>query len=464
MRRAQIKNPISLRTRLFLILLAATSALLLSAVVWINHSTRAEVERVLDARLSEAARMVSSLISDRRVDVAQAAALAQPETFDTADGYSHQLSCQIWSLDGTLVGQSGHAPARPLAQETDGFSQNIVDGVEWRVYSVVNHDLGVRVMVGDSMEVRNRLVNGVIAGLLLPAAVILPLLAGLIWASVGRGLVPLDQMARALGGRPATDLSPLPATPVPREIRPVSIALNDLFRRLSEAREHERNFTAFAAHELKTPLAGLKTQAQIAAMAPDAATRQDALTRLIRGVDRTDRMVRQLLDMASVDSVPQDLNDEVETAALHDILAEVADNLAALARGRNVSIVLDGPDDTPGIHAPQFLVAAALRNLMENAIQASPDGGEVEVSWHQTGVDWCCTVSDRGPGIAAVDRNRVTDRFYRGAVGGLEGSGLGLSIVKTALDRIGGVLTLTPRPGGGETATVTLPHAALRTI
>ena len=124
---------ISMRARLFLILLVATGALWLSAILWIQYSTRAEVERVLDARLSEAGRMVSSLISDRRVDVAQAAAMVQPKVLSAQEDYVHQLSCQIWALDGTLVGQSGSAPQKPLTEADDGFSQNIVDGVEWRV-------------------------------------------------------------------------------------------------------------------------------------------------------------------------------------------------------------------------------------------------------------------------------------------------------------------------------------------
>lgn len=449
---------ISIRARLFLILLVATGALWLSAIVWIQYSTRAEVERVLDARLSEAGRMVSSLISDHRVDVAQAAAMVQPEVVTAQAEYVHQLSCQIWALDGTLVGQSGSAPRQPLSQGEVGFSQSIVDGVEWRVYSVENEDLGVRVMVGDSMKVRDRLVNDVTAGLLLPAALILPLLAGLIWVSVGRGLVPLDRMAQTLAKRPATDLSPLPAAPVPREIRPMTAALNGLFRRVSAAREHERNFTAFAAHELKTPLAGLKTQAQIAAMAPDEPTRRAALARLERGVNRTDRMVRQLLDMAMVEA--EDEAQAQPAMPFADVIATVADDLAVLAQARAQQIVQDVDERGPNLADNRFLLSAALRNLIENALQASPDGADVHVSLRHAGATWVCAVRDRGPGIAAAERARVTDRFYRGAGTQAQGSGLGLSIVVAAMTRMGGTLRLSPREGGGEVAEIILPDAA----
>lgn len=449
---------ISIRARLFLILLVATGALWLSAIVWIQYSTRTEVERVLDARLSEAGRMVSSLISDHRVDVAQAAVMAQSAPFPEQADYVRQLSCQIWALDGTLVGQSGSAPRQPLTEGDAGFSQSIVDGVEWRVYSVVNTDLGVRVMIGDSMQVRDRLVNDVTAGLLLPAALILPLLAGLIWVSVGRGLVPLDRMAKTLATRLATDLSPLPAAPVPREIRPMTVALNGLFRRVSAAREHERNFTAFAAHELKTPLAGLKTQAQIAAMAPDDATRRTALARLERGVNRTDRMVRQLLDMAMVEA-----EDEAQSqlaVPFTTVIAEVADDLAPLAQSRAQQIVQDMGAPGPNLSGHRFLVAAALRNLIENALQASPDGAKVDVALRRDGANWVCAVLDRGPGIAAADRARVTARFYRGTGTQTQGSGLGLAIVAAAMARMGGALRLSPREGGGELAEMILPVTA----
>ncbi len=450
---------ISIRARLFGILLLATGALWLSAILWIQSSTRAEVERVLDARLSEAGRMVSSLITDHRVDVAQAAQLAQPQIVTAQADYVHQLSCQIWALDGTLVGQSGSAPQQPLTQAEAGFSQSMVDGVEWRVYSVVNQDLGVRVMIGDSMQVRDRLVNDVTAGLLVPAALILPLLAGLIWISVGRGLVPLDRMARSLAIRQATDLSPLHDAPVPREIRPMTAALNGLFRRVSTARDHERSFIAYAAHELKTPLAGLKTQAQIAAMAPDDETRRAALARLERGVARTDRMVRQLLDMAVVEQ--EGSNDGQPVMSFASIISEVAEDLNALAAKHSVRLVQFVPSDAPMLAQHCFLISAALRNLVENAVQASPAGEEVQIDLRRDPAEgWLCAVLDRGAGIKPNERDKVTERFYRGSGNTITGSGLGLSIVTVAMARVGGVLRLSPRDGGGEVAMLVLPFSA----
>ncbi|WP_341212837.1 ATP-binding protein [uncultured Limimaricola sp.] len=447
----------SIRARLFVILLAATGAVWLSAVWWIQHSTRAEVERVLDARLSEAAQMVSSLISDRRIDVALAGPLALDLPVPaTGSDYSRQLSCQIWSLDGALLGASASAPSGRLSPDRTGFADSLVDGEAWRVYTMVNEDLGVRVMVGDRLTVRERLVSDVARGLLLPALAILPMLAALIWVSVGRGLAPLDRMARALGARTAEDLGPLSMGPLPREIRPVGAALDGLFARVAGAREREKSFTAFAAHELKTPLAGIKTQAQIAAMAPDEPTRRQALARIEAGVARTDRMVRQLLELAAVDGAP---GEGGEITDMTRLVTDVAQEARRLASEKGIRISLGRMPELVCRAADPVLPAVALRNVVENAVLASPPGGEVEITGAMEDGRITLSVLDRGPGIPDTDRRRVTERFFRGANASSAGSGLGLSIARAALERLGGRICFQARPGGGEIVRITLPCA-----
>jgi two-component system sensor histidine kinase QseC len=186
----------SVRFRLFIILAAATSLVWLSAFVWVQQSTRGKVERVLDARLAEAGQMVSSLLSDQRIDlntIAVAATGAAKTDGILETDYSHKLSCQIWSLNGALVGSSGSAPQGKLTDRDTGFSTNVIDGEKWRVYSVVNEALGMRIMVGDSYKVRDRLVEDVTRGLALPALLVLPIMAVLILVSVQRGLAPLER-------------------------------------------------------------------------------------------------------------------------------------------------------------------------------------------------------------------------------------------------------------------------------
>ena len=450
----------SIRKRLFIILLAATGVIWLSAVAWIQHSTRTEVGHVLDRRLQESAQMVASLIRrnggmpgpDAATLVDKAPALSHMGGHD----YARQLICQVWGFDGQLKSESDGAPSGQLAEQ-EGFSEREVDGEVWRVYTHIDAELGIRVMVGDAHSMRDRLVHGVVMGLLTPAMLILPLLAALIWLSVRGGLAPLDRLARTLAYRPATDLGPLPENGAPSELRPMIEALNGLFHRVEGLRERERSFTAFAAHELKTPLAGLKTQAQVATLAPDAATRERALAQIARGVDRTDRMVRQLLDMTAAENAIDAAQTPAQDGAR--ILAEVADELAGLAQVRGVALHLE--TGAAEWRSPQAaLLAPALRNLLENAILASPSGAGVEARLTRDQETVRFSVLDRGPGISEADRPHVTERFYRGSASPSgSGSGLGLSIVAAAVEAMGGELRLAAREGGGERAELVLPAA-----
>ncbi|NTA84802.1 two-component sensor histidine kinase [Agrobacterium tumefaciens] len=437
----------SIRVRLFTILLATTGAVWLFAAAWIYASTQAEVERVLDARLMEAARMVSSLITDHRIDPSSAADAAAedvpPPPFQEAEGsYTRQLSCQIWSLQGNLVGRSESAPRTSLATHTNGFEETEIEGERWRVYAVVNPTLGVRVLVGDSLEIRDRLIGDVIKGLLVPGIVILPVLAALIWLSVGRGLAPLTRIAEGLAGRSASELHPVDSGSAPREVRPVIRALNSLFGRVAEARDRERSFTSYAAHELKTPLAGLKTQAQIALRTEDRIIQRDALRRISTSVDRTSRMVRQLIDLAAVDASQGIAKDELVDVAV--LLEEIASELETQLSANAVHVVVELADrsqNPPIAGCDRVLVRLAIRNLLENAIQHSPEGGEVRCRVAVRHGEAIVEILDQGPGIPVADEQRVTERFFRGSKAQSHGSGLGLSIVQMALDRLGGRLT-----------------------
>jgi len=442
----------SMRLRLFTILLVTTSAVWLFATIWIYASTQAEVERVLDARLTEAARMVSSLITDHRIDAASAADIAAsqgpPASFEAAkENYNRQLSCQIWSLQGDLLGRSESAPAASLAAHSDGFEDTEINGERWRVYAIVNSTLGVRVLVGDSIEIRERLIADVVKGLLLPAVVILPLLAMLIWLSLGRGLAPLNRIAASLSGRAATELHPIDDTAAPLEVRPIIMSLNSLFLRVGEARERERNFTAYAAHELKTPLAGLKTQAQIAIRSEDAAVQRQALARIATSVDRTSRMVRQLIDMAAVDSTDVARKPEEVDVAL--LIADIASELEGVTASRDVRVItLADGDRTCSVRTDRTLLRLALRNIMENAVQHSPEGGEVTCRVAASDTGATVEINDHGPGIEPAEHERVKEKFYRNSRAGSIGSGLGLSIVQMALERIGGSIAFSRSPHG----------------
>jgi len=269
----------SLKSRLFLILVAATSLIWLTATCWIYVGATREIESVLDSRLQEAARMVLSLASGNDA----AAALKDDDSASVPEimSYERQLSCQIWSLDGRLVARSSGAPDESLSDKRAGFSQRLIKGETWRVYTAEDPAKGVRVSVGDRLGLRSHLVGEIIKGLLAPLLLAIPLLGLLIYASLGRGLLPLQALARELGHRNADDMSPVATGTIPAEIQPVVASLNHLFRKVREAMQHERELTAFAAHELRTPLAGLRTQAQIAMVTGDGNVRKAALRQIM---------------------------------------------------------------------------------------------------------------------------------------------------------------------------------------
>jgi two-component system sensor histidine kinase QseC len=425
----------SLRRRLFIILVVATGLIWLCGFVWISIGAKAELEHVLDTRLQEAAKMVNSLVGSG----GNAALAGAPGVSADSVAYERQLSCQIWSLDGQLLARSGSAPEVLLTDNASGFSDRIVKGEMWRVYAIENASKGVRVMIGDRLGLRDQLVADLIKGLIVPALLIIPLLGLLIWASLGRGLRPLVGMAGELQARNADDMRPIDAQNAPSEIRPLADALNGLFVKVETARRHEREVTAFAAHELRTPLAGLKTQAQIALATDDPAIRQNALAQILVSVDRTARLVRQLLALAKLDAGMEP--DRAEEVRVGEVLEAVIDALRPAAGAIHVTV-----DPALGdfrVRSNRDILSIALRNLHENAVQHTPEGGNV--SWRVASDGQGVVLEDEGPGIPDAELPLVSQRFFRGKHRSASGCGLGLTIVEAAVRQSGGMLVLTNR-------------------
>jgi two-component system sensor histidine kinase QseC len=429
----------SLRTRLFAILVATTGLIWLCAAVWIYAQTKNEVEHVLDTRLQEAARMVESLVTNSD-GTGSHNAQADPAVVPEHASYERQLSCQIWSLDGRLVARSSGAPNERLSDHPNGFSERVVNGETWRVYAVEDTTKGIRVMVGDRLGLRERLVTDLIKGLLAPTLLIIPLLGLLIWTSLGRGLRPLQNMAEQLQKRDAEDLRAIDARHAPQEIRPVVGALNKLFEKVDAARRHERDVTAFAAHELRTPLAGLKTQAQIAMTAADPAIKAGALQQILVSVDRTSRLVRQLLAIARLDArADTERNDHVNVGQM------LEDFAAALHPTDQIRVILDPALHQTSLRTNLELLTVALRNLFENALQHMPNGGTARWSVQKGSGRLLIALDDEGPGIPDEELSHVANRFFRGRHRSASGSGLGLAIVELALRRLNASLTLKNR-------------------
>ena len=453
----------SMTARLFGLLMLATGIVWMCGMAWIYSGSRKELERVLDVRLEEATRMVSSLIQDAGVHVAGAVSgvrvANQTVPIPTLDT-NFRLACQIWSIDGRLVGKSSEAPTTQLTNVSSGYSNQDINGTRWRVYASEDRGRGFRVLVGDNIAHRERLVRELMWGLAIPGLIVLGVLAGLIWLALRHGLEPLRRLTAALAERSPDALGPLAIAHAPSEIQPVVDELNELFEKVVAAREHERSVTAFAAHELRTPLAGLRTQVQIALAAADPSIRHHALQNALTAADRTNRMATQLLAMASVDAEqPRAMQ---EWIVVGPKLKAICDGLHA--GERDAPPIIDEGLFRCRIRVNPDAFHMAVRNLTENALQHTPGNCDVRWSLLPTPKGTLLTLEDSGPGIPEDELQAVTQRFFRGRNKSPIGSGLGLAIALTALDRDGLGLHLENRsPGSGLRVQIIIPPERIAT-
>jgi len=446
----------SIRLRLFVLLLSATVLVWSAAAGWIYVSTRNDVQRVLDNRLVEAAGMVASLARGS-AEALKKSSVTRP--LPVPAHYGRQLSCQIWTLDGRLVGRSGSAPDAPLSAGQSGFSERTIEGEQWRVYTLVEPEVGLRVLVGDNLKVRRNLIGDVMTGLLLPALVGIGALAALLWSAVGRGLSPLRRVANELSRRDPAETSSLAVEKPSQELQPLVASINGLFERLEHLRANERHFIASAAHELQTPLAGLKAHAQVARSTDDSAVRDKSLRSIEASVDRTSRLVEQLLDLAREEAAA---TNAPKWTAIERVVHAIEDELRHFLRRRGVRLTLDENALTAEVLADEAGLTLALRNLIRNAAEHAPENTEVRVAIESGGSMRAISIIDEGPGVLPEDLPRIRDRFVRGSRPKSPGSGLGLSIVELVAARFDAVLHLGNQPDGGFKTSLLMSSKAVR--
>lgn len=302
---------------------------------------------------------------------------------------------------------------------------------------------------------RDQVAESVASHLLHPVIIAIPVLGVLIWLSVSWGLTPLRLLAAEVGRRDPGSLEPLAAKGVPDEARPLVDALNGLFARVDSSIEKERRFTADAAHELRTPLAAIKTHAQVALAAAGEDERRRSLAKVIDGTDRAARLVEQMLTLARLE--PGHAAFAFAPQSLAALAAQGVSEAAPMAARKGIELGMTGPAEGCMVGGDAGLLGILLRNLIDNAVRYTPPGGTVDVAVRREGDAVTLTVADDGPGIPEADRARALDRFYRALGTGESGSGLGLSIVARIAELHGGTLTLEAGPGGrGLAASVAL--------
>jgi two-component system sensor histidine kinase QseC len=410
----------SLQVRLLGLMFGVLAALWAATLALTLSDTRHELDELLDAHLAQSASqlLVQDADADGDVEAPEAPILHR---------YAPRVAFQVWS-DGRLAQQSANAPALPFGPvaRRDGFSQFDDGHGPWRVFAAYDTARRRQVYVGERLGARAEILSAVLRGVSWPLALALPVLGLATWWTVRRGLAPLRRLGQALAARGADALEPVPVEGMFAEMLPLAASLNDLLRRIADLLANERRFTADAAHELRTPVAAIRMQAQVARAATDDAARAHALDGLLAGCDRAARLIDQLLTLARVESAQAPDMAPVELAALvRGVMAELAP--AALAKGQQLEL------DAPGAYAVRgdaLLLAVLVRNLVDNAVRYAPQGAPILVRVRRDGNEVVLEVEDGGPGLEDDALARLGERFYRVPGSAAAGSGLGWSIVR----------------------------------
>lgn len=416
------RRALSMRTRLLALLLGGMVLVWSAAALLTWRDAAHELDELLDAHLAQTA----ALLLARQEHLDHDDDDDRPLRTESLHRYAPRVAVQVFH-DGRLVLRTANVGRAPMAERgRTGYSVATLDEARWRVF-VASGDDDVVVIVGEQTASREDILRAVLRSVLWPLLLALPLLGiAAAWA-VHRGLAPLRALGDVLARRAPGDAGPLAMPAAPVELDAPLAALDSLLARVERLLVSERRFTADAAHELRTPIAALRAQAEAALGARDAAERDAALEAVRAGTMRAARLVEQMLTLSRLDAGAQLELVPIDVAALtRQVMADLAP--AALLRDQELSL-----DDVtpPPMRADETLLALLLRNLVDNAIRHAPDGARIRVIVDRSEDGrgrW--TIADSGAGLPPDALVRLGERFYRGAPGASEGSGLGWSIVR----------------------------------
>ena len=335
---------------------------------------------------------------------------------------------QIWQ-NKQLILHSRYAPKKPLSNFTPGLSHHWIKNQFWRIYTLKqNNNTPYTIMIGDNSSYREQLENRLTQDSIFIMLITYPFLGLLIWIIVGRGLNSLETIAEEVKHRESDYLEPVDIESVPAEIAPLISELNNLFDRLKSAFFRHERFTSDAAHELKTPLAALSIQTQVALRAETPEDRNEALLKVLGGVNRATHVVQQLLTFSRM--CPEaGIKDPIQINISKQI-SDISAMLAPEAIAKDIEFELNCSEDNVTIVGAPTAIGILLRNLIDNAIRYSNEGSFVKVNVVSQQALVTVDVIDNGPGIPEELRERVFERFFRVIGNKSTGSGLGLGIVQ----------------------------------
>ncbi len=426
-----IRLPGSLQGRLMVLVpgLVAAVWLVAAAVTWFD--VRHELDELLDSHLAQAAALLV-VQQGLRVD-------GDDHSIDAPSlhRYAPKVAFQVFH-DGKLALRSANAPTTPMVGldlgSADGLSEGFrtadIAGTTWRLFSTRGRDSDVQVLVGEQLSSRAAILLAVLRSSLWPMAAGLPLLALAAGWAVRRGMAPLRRLGSTLAARQPQALEPVVVVDAPAELLPAVAALNRLFARIDALMAAERRFTADAAHELRTPIAAIRAQAQVALGEADAGDRSRALRATLAGCDRAARLIDQMLTLSRLEGGAAPALAQVELTAL---VRQVAADLAPKALDKRQAIEVDAGPPLP-VRGDATLLEVMVRNLVDNAIRYSPPQARIGLYLDRADGAVRMRVEDSGPGLSEAQRQRLGERFFRVLGSAEDGSGLGWSIVRRIAD------------------------------
>jgi two-component system, OmpR family, sensor kinase len=417
----------SIRAKLVLWLVCGCAVGIGAVTIATYTFARAELRRTFDGELEQVARAV-----DLREDWVEAGRvrIAREGVFFAVRAYDKSGRVYFETVLPSMP------DAVPLVREA-GFKYIETDDGRWRVFTHVSPQ-GI-VQVGQPVEMRAALARDLSWRVVTPLLVFLPLLGLLIMWLLRPGLAALNETSRLVSDRDAARLDPLPTANVPSELLPLVRQINALMARLAAALEAHRRFLADAAHGLRSPIAAIGLQAELAARSRNMETLDTAHEELVRGTQRAARLVQQLLDFARLE--PGTVGEPPRALDLSALVRDVLSVHALQAEERGVDLGADMPAEVP-LTGRESELRVLLANLVDNALRYAPPQSAVTVSVRRRGNSAEIDVTDAGPGIPAAERERVFERFYRVEGDSTRGTGLGLSIAKAIVERHRGSIRL----------------------
>lgn len=443
--------------RYFLLISLLISITLASAINGIGNYLLDEqvVQPYLDAQLVRFSTLIDILNqstnanSQVRSDIINYLLKKQPIT-------GQQFLFQVWSKDSKLLMHSANQYNIDLKEVPLGFSDKVIRANDWRIYAVYDSKLEVKIVVAELYNLRRELADDIARSNANILLITYPVFGILVWIIISFALRSVSRVTTEISNRASTFLEPVQLTEIPVEIKPLVAELNQLFIRLKLAFERNKRFAADAAHELRTPLAALKTHVQVALKVDNDTERTKALQKVIESVDRSTHVVAQLLTLSRLGE--EEALSDVKPVDLHKLATEIIAYLATNALEKNIEIELTPSPAEPFVIGNDTAIGILIRNIVDNAIRYTPANGEVKVFIIDTGTQIILRVTDTGTGIPMELRERVFERFYRILGTKASGSGLGLAIVSQIAKLHRAKITLsTPANGVGLQFDVAFP-------